>query len=181
MAEKIDVLMHQGDMAATFTVDTALAEVPLAPGIDANLGFSLFENPVGLSIFQNGDNILVLSIGFVLPLGFELAESLTTGGKFFSPFITTRAEQYPSGAIITALPDLFMPLLNNYELSVGNWHDIQDVTPDDGFQIWGHLPVINTTILKVSMVNVPVDFDESVFHVPAFIKVSHTLDLISPP
>lgn len=177
MAEKIDILMHQGDDAAFFTVDTAVGSVLLQPAVNATPGgFARFQRADGNYSFQNGDNMLILSMGFVLPLGFELDESLDDTGDMISPSIETRVEQTPSGAVITPLPKMFMPLLNNYEISIGNWHEIPDVDPDTGFELWGHLPVVGD-ILKISMVNVPADFDESIFHVPCFIKISHTLEI----
>ncbi len=161
----IDLMQHDFVNAASFTVDTtgpdSVSIVPIAAPVLSDYN--------GNSAIPGGDNFTILSMGYVLPRGYEAFQNAAGNMSAHATMIVKPAtdpalplEPGPAGVLIP---------FGNYELSLGITQDVTLITAEAyelQFKLEG---------LKVSMLNVPVSENGKVYKVPLFAKIAHTLKI----
>lgn len=164
--EILDVLMNQANAAPKFTVDTALQSVPVS--YDLLLADGLLSSDEGTDYFQAGDNFQILSMGYVMPLSFELY-SVKKGGVNENPAFILQTidrvvfvEHLVPGQIYIPLP--------NYEMNFGTFYD------NPGKEIALKMQMRHD--MEVSMVGVNPALHGETFRIPVFAKVLHNSNLI---
>jgi hypothetical protein len=179
MSERIDILTPSYANLPYITVNNAVNKVAItyAGGSDPTL-----INGYGQSTFARGDNFIVLSIGIVLPLSFQLHRQndvaaspliLSFYGKALAKLYYFR-EFNPGGAGYVALP------MENYETSLGVFVDIQNQDVNTGSYIKNSVFTLQYGIAgtsNVSMSGVPTALNGTVQRLVPFVKVLHTLAL----
>lgn len=173
MAEIIDILATHGDEAPTFIVDTAQKYVSLTQpvsGLDGVLGTSARETK-----FYNGDNLILLSIGCMLPIGFEFYEFFSGApdnqGRVL-PEIFLNYRKDGAGSVTFDPRRIWLPY-GNYELNTG----VFLTAPTDAVDYWEIICRMNWDNCRISMVNVPAVLQGDTFSVQIYWKVLHTLAL----
>lgn len=164
--EIIESLMQIDNDASYFVVDTAVSFVPLLHS--GGLTDNRMINKAGASFFTPGDNFQVLSLGFTLPLSFEIYNVLTIAAKD-NPAIQMEAVTR-LGAAVTLEPGLLYIPMPNFELNYGTFYNAFN----DEIEL--HMALRDT--INISMINVPASLHGVTFHVPIFAKVMHNIDLI---
>jgi len=168
----ISTLSNWGDHAATFTVNLAVAHVDITPAIGTGL--------LSLSKFQNvldwKDNFNLLSIGIILPNGFEFYENEdSVTNDFFPPFVDLKYIRDTDSVVFPINPARITLPSGNYELSINQFFEVnKDIK--NAFSIIGRLADTAPKIQKISMINVPADLDGETFHIPIYAKIEHTND-----
>lgn len=164
--EIIDLLMNRNVSAPKFTVDTAVQSVPVT--YDLLLSDGLLSSDNGTDYLQVGDNFTVLSMGYVLPLSFELY-SVQAGGLNENPaFILQTIDRV---VFVESLePDQIYIPLPNYEMNFGTFYD------NPGKEV--ALRVQMRHDMEVSMVGVNPALHGETFRIPVFAKILHNLELI---
>jgi hypothetical protein len=163
-----------------FTVDNTAVSVAAT----AMSGFSKFYNGAGKKVFQSGDNVLLLSAGYILPEMFTLAQTKPTSEpatNLDQPNLSINSVDEDAGATISnVLLDLIFPM-GNFELPLGVYYN------STGYDEFLHLQltaqkftlrgllVVNPC--KISMVNVPDKLQSTVQYITPFIKVLHNKPL----
>lgn len=175
MAEIIDVLTTQGSNQATFTVNTAVTDVPInASPIEYDL---LGAPEIGFyRFFQPDDSIRILSLGVILPYHFVLS----TRPIYLQ--ITYQASGGISGGVFPNGGYICTPF-ENYELACDVFFDY----PVSGKQVKYTVHIVDGTgsitdpakIMRVSMIGVPASLNGQTLPITVFIKVLHTLQMIS--
>lgn len=181
MAEYIDVLTTGIDGGGEFTIDIAQDFVPLTPV--ALSPHNMYADS-GMSIFVDGDNFIILSVGYILPYQFVLAPYDETEAAFQMVVPEMQLNLQDSVTLNTALCLQFGSIgrmripFSDYELSCGIFIDVRNqVAPNpivNPYRIqctFPHLPGADTP--NVSMINVPESLDGQTLRVPAFIKILH--------
>lgn len=176
----VDTLVQYGDEADVFTVDST---VPYKNLTDGGSNHVLSIGGV-FNTFQWKDNIQLLSVGVILPLGFDFfpGNKLVT----FEPwpnYIALEWRRASDGVIFPFQPNRYNLFAANYESSIGTFLEPpDDITPDadnpENFQLVAQMPKGGDTETRISMINAPASLDESVFAAPIYIKVGHTLPMI---
>lgn len=194
MASYIELLASKGNGGQQFTVDTTpgVLSVPIAlhTGGAAN---NECDNVDGKSLFQVGDNMLIVGAGINLPENFCFA-NIGFGGaplavlpKINMYFYTEpgHVKYYPS--IAGSNGSFFVPF-ENFEYIVNNYIDVVQgvfktnlAPPNDvSIGIPQHFAVylsVDPGSCKISMVNVPAALNGQVERITPFIKVLHNLPL----
>lgn len=162
--ELIDTLAHKESSSARFDVNTAAPFVQLD---SSPAGF--MYTATGKSVFPSIDNYIILSIAFVLPLGFEIYNSVeSVNGNLFQLPAVQRRTKAVGGGFSPIGENLLIPFAN-YELNLG-------IFQTGHFGTIGYEMLFNfANDINISMVNVPEDLNEQRFYVPIWIKVLHTL------
>jgi|WetSurMetagenome_2_1015567.scaffolds.fasta_scaffold03637_14 hypothetical protein len=184
MAEIIDVLSPRLADCFSFTVDTTGPDYVAV----VDPGQVSLKNTYNVGSFKAGDNLLIMSAGFVMPEMFTLWKPVADANPLLQyiliPVGNTTGHQYR----LTNISDgLFMPL-ENYEMGIGTFFDVEtavDIVDGTGsllnedfilkiqFNIAYPLP-------KVSMKNVPASYNGEVFSIVPFLKVLHNLRITAP-
>ena len=168
----IHTLMQYGDESATFTVNTAVSYVNVTP--DTGHGILSLTDTINKFAFK--DNLNILSIGLMLPFGFELYEYENSAlSKYRPAYIQSQILRVGDYAPFVLIDRINLPF-ENYELNLG-WFVSPSVTIGDRFYLSAFLPAAGNEILRISMLNVPAALNEGVFHCPIFAKVQHTLPM----
>lgn len=165
MAEIIDILSTFGDESQFFTVNTAVKFVTLTASPS---GDGFLKTAEGKDTFQPGDNFILLSIGCLLPIGFEFYEwkaAVTTS----LPNIHLK-RKVGAGLMSFWVPNTIWLPFGNYELNMGVFFE----APVDllGFKLASDLTI---AAARISMIGVPAALNTDEFRVPIFWKVLHTL------
>ncbi len=168
MSEIIDLLMHKGGEAATFTVDTAVDFVALSLGASG-----LLTNGDGDSRFTLKDHFQILSFGCTLPLGFEFYDN-DLGGVYFPPRVNMQTQLVGGGLIQQIIPDNPWLPFANYEMNLGNYNNLGANYIAD-FEMLANFTV--TYDQRISMIGVSDDLHAKVFRCPIFVKILHTITL----
>jgi len=168
----IDILHHISTDSAFFVTDKTAEKVSLQlPVFPAGV----LQTAEGYSEFQARDNIVLLSMGIVIPLGFELWDvdlAPPAEAPIGLPEITL---YYKSASLVN--PDPFqricMPFLN-YELSLDKMYTIPAtiLTP---YELLARISPVHE--VRISMLSMPEALDEKTFYCPVFAKIEHTLPL----
>ncbi len=169
---KLDVLQHNNDLnTAWFTVNTAVNFVPLT--IQPN---GYLERADLKDTLQFKDPFIMLSVGAILPLGFEFYENDVVG-DFRGVRIALGAEDIGGGGGVALDPSVIYLPFGNYELSMGNYVQVPaGITDVNGYRI--SMVFDGGVGQNISMVNVPAALNGAIFHVPLFMKILHTLDMV---
>jgi hypothetical protein len=181
----IDVLSQTSAESAYFETNTAVEKVPLTYGsgkmYDANYMPALFSK----------DHFILLSMGVVLPLGFELYNvdyqppngepptGLPIVGAYHNELPVIELSMVNDGETPEAaniFQKLYLPFLN-YELSIGKYFQVPNVVTALKYNIYANF--LNTSLVYISMLGVPEALNEKIFQVPIFIKILHTLNMQS--
>jgi hypothetical protein len=176
--ELIDILTPLYANCPTFTVNTggplSVATTP------TNI---LYRNSALYYKFQNGDNIILLSAGFVLPENFVLADTNKGGTSVAANemqlYVYKQSSLVPPPVgLLPGLGDrgvLVIPM-ESYEVNANIFCDMSTLLAalaGEDFVIQGNLYVNN-----ISMLNVPVALNATTQHIIPFIKVLHNLPMI---
>jgi len=188
MPEVIDIMQTNFAVSPTFTVDLLVDSVPLEPAAG---GPHSLRGGSGQGNFVSGDNLIILSAGYVLPEGFTMAEYDNTEVVYglVSPSIfllvtdvvtlaTSQCWQFGTGGV-------FRFPMHNYEVSIGTFINPRILDRPgpilNAFSLQCEFPYIPTLAVdrpNVSMMNVPAALDGKTFHVPVFLKVLHNIELL---
>jgi len=178
MAERIDILTTKSGHGAEFIVDNTVVSVDLKP-LDA-LAFSTLYSSDGNSIFERGDNFIVLSVGYFLPHGFTMAGNATD--PIMSEIYLTARETV--SLTVRALPQvgnnarILLPF-ENYEMSLGVFVDTEATGIVQSFILQTNFTQ-GTNVgpwPQVSMANVPAILNGLTLEATPFIKVLHNFPL----
>lgn len=170
----IDTLIQYGDQSATFVVNTGVDYVniinPIGDGI-LSIG-GVFDK------FQWKDNLNLLSICAVLPLGFEFYQSVRIAqGDFLPDHINFKWRRVSDGLLVEWQPARYNLPSANYEMNIGAFLE-PPVVLNGSFNLVGLLPNSVNEKIRISMLNVPAALNEKTFACPVFAKVEHTLLMI---
>ena len=166
--ELIEILSQNASNAAFFTVNTAVSFVPLAYSGGVDDGIMMDAN--GNEYFIPGDNYQMLSVGYHLPLSFEIYNVLN-GATDENVKINMATNLRGGGVPPLILPEkLYIPF-PNFELNFGVFYK------SFGEEIKLNFQFLYT--VNISMVNVPVALNGLVFRVPIFSKIKHNTFLIN--
>lgn len=179
MAEIIDVLSPRLADCQSFTVDTTGPDYVecVDPGQVA------LKNAFNVGTFKKGDNIIILSAGFVIPEMFTLwkpvADANSNMQYILIPKGTTTLHQYNNPNFQDGL---YIPL-ENYEFGIGTFFEVekaQDIVDGSGSLLTEDFQLMLQYNLavpfpKISMKNVPAVYNGEVFRIVPFFKVLHTL------
>lgn len=169
----VDMMIQYGDEAATFTVNTAVDNVVVTTEA-ADGVLSLAGN---FTKFAWKDSFNILSIGVLLPFGFEFYEyDNSVSSKYRPPYVDMELLKGSDKSPFGIIPSRVNLPFENYEMNLGAFIVPQDAI-GESFHFAAHLPSTGNEILKISMVNVPAVFNAKVFHCPIFAKIEHTLIL----
>lgn len=171
MPERVDVLRTTPGNGSFFVADVSVESVELLPNA---AGPRVLNSDFALSKFTRGDNFTILSMGYILPESFVLANQLqkSTASFDLTAYKAVSTIDIPLEAV-GVNGRLAVPF-PNYELNVGTFVDTEDASIDEDF----YLRVVSTDPYPlVSMLNVPASFDAETFEVPIFIKVLHNFTL----
>ena len=174
--ELIEVLAQKGDNVASFLVNNGTSYVNLVVPNGEQDG--LFERPDGGKRFTFQDNIVILSIGCELPLGFEFYDNII-GGDFQLPSVGLKYIKNIDGlSTPIKTPSSFWLPFGNYEMNLGIYNEIVDTV---GLFFW--IKGFFNANYRISMVNVPDSLNGETFYVPLFLKILHTIELTdhNPP
>lgn len=189
MAEIVEILTSKGNGGQQFTVNTAL---PPAGQTIATHGSFECDNMEGKSLFQQGDNIAIISAGIIMP------ESFMFGNIGFGPaplyalpklrfyFYTEPAHVTYYPAMAGSVGDFYVPI-ENYEYVLNNYIDVtkgpfRDSVGGLHTSIPGNFTIylsIDPATVKVSMVNVPAVLNGQIMRITPFIKILHNLPMIT--
>jgi hypothetical protein len=173
MAEMIDILMPKLNQSPDFVVDTTgpnYVDVnpPLAPIMD------LYSADVTKLHFRNGDNIVILSMGYFLPdnfityemaLGSPAVPSWRLYGYRETSGLSVALSQFGANGIIRAP-------FPNFEMSFGIFLDTASVLGEPF-----HLQIELSDAGRISMIGAPAILNGEKFHVVPFIKVLHNFSI----
>lgn len=171
----IDVLTQNEqvgvDQFATFTVNVAFNFVPLViPAGDTGI----MENAQGFSWLIYKEHFNLISIGFVLPLGFEIFNVLTGAADPVLPSLNLRFKQ--NGGVSAQLQPgkLYIPF-GSYELNMGTFYNMNSTLSPvltSSYQLLFNFDATRT--VNISMVGVPAMLNGMTFSAPVFAKIEHT-------
>jgi len=179
MAEIVDVMSPSIVECMTFIVDTTGPDYVTSVSVG---GSKLFGATTNEDKFHRGDNLILLSFGFVIPESFTLWK---TGLDITpNPGLTLTPKGSVTGNYYTN-PNFFGALnapLENYEMSLQTFMECEtsinmvDPTKNlltEDYTLWTDwlLPP------KISMKNVPVAYNGKTFYIIPFFKILHSLSL----
>lgn len=181
MAEIVDILTSKYDDASYFTVKVGAASGYVA--VTATGGTMGVWGSVGqYSIFNERDNIRLLTAGFYIPESFTTADWYTKSGPEVPSNSLQISVYNTSHAKIAYLPGYgssnngqFIIPFPNYEHALDLYCDMANLTgpmPSNKFYLKGALYCNN-----ISMIGVPSALDGKRIAVIPFIKILHNLPL----
>lgn len=174
----IDVLQHFYTHSASFVADKDVDYVELSIPAGDQMG-ELITNS-GVSVFQEGENFIILSIGCVMPLSFQFWNDdtyLRNGAQlWFNQVGTANTRTLPR------MPSIWFPF-ESYEMSLGMFFNPRNVEApiETDFFLRAKFSEVDGNFARISMLNMPESLNEKTFYVPIFMKVLHTYDLYAEP
>ena len=179
MSERITILTPDVNFCPLITVNTAALSVPI-PNMGAPV--AMYSSDTVTFLFQDGDNIELLSVGYHIPERFVLYDSLPGVGAT-APVIITRLYAYQNVSGVSVPLDQFGNNGNikipfpNYELSLGVFVDAHTVIGEP-FYLQIEFPVTTGfDVWNISMQNVPAALNGQTFHIVPFVKILHNFAL----
>ena len=152
---------------ARFTANSAL------PRLVWSINSIVAKNTAGLSKFQAGDNLNILSAGIIVPPPFPLVRQLDTGINQYSAGMVAKLSYitvpHESISFDTHIP--FSP----YELAIGQYEDVNN---DSDYEVHLNLGA-GAYYLLSALAGVPASYDGQIFSVGLFVKVQHTLPMVA--
>lgn len=172
--EIIDILIPNAGGGGTFTVNVAASSVPLF----APLIFNKMYTPSGKGLFARGDNLIILSAGYIMPESFVMANQ--TGKPAAAIALVAHKNIAGTDILITSFGNsgsVYVPFVN-YEISIGVFVDTENLLINEDFYLQSVFPGNSLGAEpEISMNNVPAAFDGLTFEVMPFIKVLHNTAL----
>ena len=165
MAMIVDTLVQYGAQAYTFTVNTAVTKV------ECNQDPAGVENVLSIggvfNTFQWKDNLILLSVGVILPLGFDFypSERVSDSAKWPN-YVGLSWRKVSDGSEITFSPNRYNLFAANYEQSIGAYLEPPD-TVGENFQLVARMPDDLVEKTYISMLNVPAALEGEEFAVEA--------------
>lgn len=187
MAYQIDVLSTPANLGAKFVVDTTgPVSVDLQQCVPGNPQIMTAGSGTiggGGYLFADGDCMTILSAGYMIPFGFNMAQYETgAGGEYTMPVMYLRG-QVPAGPILSVNQfgnngNLRFPF-NDYELSLGTFFDpVKRGITGGAFRLETLFPLLaGGDNPQVSMINAPAALNGETIYVTPFIKVLHNFPL----
>jgi hypothetical protein len=176
MAEYLDVIVGKTDEGASFTVNNAVNYVDATRVTDKVL---ISGGVGGLPYFQQGDSLLVQTIGIIMPIQFCLWPPENAGEKQGAVPILLQG-QYSGGTkfdfTVFGSSHFIFPM-ENYEVAINGYFDASATTGK--YKIIFDLPKSGSQKMRVSMVNVPAALNGLTFYIVPFIKVLHNLPMVA--
>ncbi len=168
----IDLIMNVGDNETwAFTVNNLVTNIAMvAPANDGVLSRADF-----IELFQATDHFRILSLGCLLPLGFQFYEN-DVAGSYRPPKLTLNAKIGGGGLTAIEPSTIWLPY-ENYELNLGSYNNLNPSVFSSTFSL--HLSFDTGQGQKVSMIGVPDDLNGIEFRCPLYMKVEHTLPMIA--
>lgn len=171
--EIIDVLATYSDESAQFQVDTGAEYV--SPTYPAGTNAGRLTTAEGKTQIQKGDNIILLSAGFLLPLSYEFHQWQQAAVEYL-PYIylgyrkdgTTSGNYEPT--------QIWLPY-GNYEMNLGVYLEAP-ANVNTYYELFSPIVVARA---RISMLNVPASEHEKIYILPVYWKILHTLPLIPLP
>lgn len=179
MAEIIDILSPLLADCQSFTVDTTGPDFVTC----VDYGQVSLKNAFQVGTFRKGDNIIILSAGFVIPEMFTLWKPAADVNPHVQytliPVGKTTLHQYNNPNFQDGL---FVPL-ENYEVGIGTFFEVEkarDIVDGTGSLLTEDFELklqynLSVPFPKISMKNVPAAYNGKVFRIVPFFKVLHTL------
>lgn len=157
-----------------FTTDLAQDYVNLTyPTIGTGEPYEYFlSNGRARSELRDYDRFEIISIGFNLPLQFELYEE---GLKLSVGYYDTEGDNLGINGL-GDLGELILPFAN-YEYPIGLSYTPDELSMATPMQIGVLVSNLEGDPLKISMINVPADLDTKVFYCPVWMKIAHNVSL----
>ena len=186
MPEHIDIMTPAVDRGAQFTVNIAAPSVPIVP---VPAAISTLYSGDGKSEFVHNDNYIILSVGYLIPESFCIAnydipsvpaDNMAVPQVLLSAYGLVSLVHHP---VLGFGTDGQMRLpFPNYEFSVGIFIDVNTghspFISSEGFELRLQFPVYpGAEQANISMQNVPAGLDGQVIYVTPFLKVLHNLPL----
>lgn len=179
MAEIIDILSPRLADCQSFTVDTTGPDYVTV----VDPGQVALKNTFNVGTFKAGDNIIIMSAGFVLPEMFTLWKPTIDSNPLLQETLIPKGNTTNHQYRLTNISDgLYLPL-ENYEVGIGTFFEVE--TAVDIVDGTGSLLNENFTLMiqyniayplpKISMKNVPAVYNGEVFTIVPFLKVLHNL------
>ena len=131
-------------------------------------------NEVGLSKFQAGDNINILSLGVSILSPFQLVSKDPATNVLKSNIPLACLIHYLSGGPSTPPFDSFVPF-TPYELALGEYVDVGN---NSQFQLYLQMTQLSSLFVLGSVAGVPASFDGQSIGISIFAKVEHTLQMV---
>ncbi len=170
MPELIDILMHSADSDTPyFTVNTGVSNVSMSLPAEG-----LLKAANTLDVLQATDHFQILSLGAVLPLGFEFWEN-DNAGDFRGVNIHLDYKLTTGGPLTPLDPQAVWLPYGNFEFNLGNYVKFNTLLVDEDFRLY--LNFESVVGQKVSMIGVDDALNTLEFRVPLFMKILHTLPL----
>lgn len=172
MAEIIDILNLKITESPNFVVNTAINSVSLN-----NCGTQfIFRNASNKRWFHQGDNIIILSVGFYLPESFVMAQRPAAGlnralFEFTLGSDDTSLANYRPADAFGGSGNIFIPF-PNYEMSIGTYIDAELYLQADDYVLIGTFGN-NANPIEISMINVPAALNGDTIYLTPWIKVLH--------
>ncbi len=166
----IDLIMNIGDNETwAFTVNNLVTNVSMvAPANDGLCSRADFRE-----LFTATDHFQILSLGCVLPVGFQFWEN-DLAGSYRPAKLTLNAKIGGGGLTAIEPSSLWLPY-ENYELNLGSYNNLNSSVFLNSFSL--HCSFDTGQGQKISMIGVPDDLNGIEFRCPLYMKVFHTLPM----
>lgn len=182
MPEIIDILTPNEPDCPEFTVNTAVAAVPIAQPVPGS--FVVMYAGAGVSRFVRGDNFTLLSCGYFIPERFVLHNYMTSGTSSDStPIIQLWGLPLGAGIPIALFNvgtsgSIRLPM-PNYEFAMGVYTDVEaNNFTAATFQLQCTFPLVSgLDNPQISMIDAPAALNGVTFKIIPFIKVLHNTTL----
>jgi hypothetical protein len=178
----VEVLSLPINKSPYFVVDTTgpkSVKIQI-PVLGAGL-FATLQNSLQYSVFQAGDNFAVLSLGYVLPEAFVMAQA-PSASTIKIPSIALSALQggiTPIPLPISGLTGISVPM-ENFENAINAFSDIVPVTAGTfGLTAQFVQDVTAGHEQQVSMIGVPSSLNATTQVVTVFAKIMHNLPMVN--
>lgn len=161
-SEKI-IILSQTFGSARFTVNKAVAKVPIVYTEDSNKGLLIDGNDN--SLFPAGTNFNILSLGFGLPFGFEFEKVCDTSYFYQKIYLYYK---FLDGSNILIAP--YIIPFQNYEISFNQFVNLGVHAKKYSLRAY----FLHPCDPSVLMLNIPDSFNGLTFNIPIFLKIQST-------
>jgi hypothetical protein len=176
MSSIFDLLTLKPLYSPYFVVNTAASYVLIQPpSLGAGI-YPVFSNSGGVTVLAAGDNINIISAGYVLPESFVMASGAPDPSEFKVPRIILGVKDAGSSSILYipelgGLGGISLPM-ENFESGIGLFVNIASIFSGK-YQLYGKLHQDDTYLPRVSMQGVPASLDATTQLVTVFLKITH--------
>jgi len=156
----VEIITNKGAACGTITVNNAVDYVPVVYA-GGTAGF--LSNGAAANFLNAGDTMEILSMGYNVPLGFDVYNSVS-GATKDTPIINIDGLNTLGVVSFLIDPSLFYMQFQNYEMAIGR---VLSST------IKTRLRASFFNTVNISMIGVPSTLNGKVFEVPIFLKIAH--------